>query len=58
MSKEAVEATPPVTGIVILDDNNDMAHLDPYLVRTDFNVGFIEKDIERALRVLERRFPS
>ena len=37
---------------VILDDLEDMAHLKPYLVRTDPKVGLIKEDVELAIQLL------
>ena len=40
---------PQVGSMVILDDDNDMAHLTPYLVQTDLDVGLQAADVDRAL---------
>ena len=41
--------------VVIFDDCGDMVHLKSRLVQTDPNVGLQDKDIEWALRLLERK---
>lgn len=38
----------PVAGLVILDDNDDMAHLGPHLVRTDYRRGLTPDDVAAA----------
>lgn len=38
---------------VILDDNTDMAHLLPFLVKTDPAHGLTQADVDRAVGVLE-----
>lgn len=38
-----------VDHLVILDDDDDMAHLAPCLVRTSWSVGLTDADVERAL---------
>lgn len=43
-----------VTSFVILDDDNDMAHLDVRLVRTAFQTGITQGDVERALALLSQ----
>lgn len=42
------------TGMVILDDDADMAHLSPWLVRTSAHVGLTEEDVDRAVDVIRR----
>ncbi len=37
---------------VILDDTNDFVHLTPYLVRTDPNVGLVQEDVEKLVKML------
>jgi hypothetical protein len=41
-----------VTGFVILDDDSDMAHLKSRLVKTSFDQGLTDADVERAAEVL------
>lgn len=48
-----LEARPFVTAFVILDDDSDMAHLMPRLVRTDLKVGLSATDVERAVALFE-----
>lgn len=43
-------------GIVILDDYADMVHLVPYLVQTDSRTGLTEKDVTRALKILDKNY--
>lgn len=38
---------------IIIDDDSDMCHLLPLLVRTDCQLGFTIYDYEKALRLLE-----
>lgn len=45
-------------GIVILDDDRDMRHLDPWLVRTAFATGITDADVERAVEMLSRSMPA
>lgn len=45
--------TRPVESFVIIDDNNDMAHMIDRLVLTDYQVGLQDADVERALDILE-----
>lgn len=37
---------------VILDDYEDMIHLKKFLVRTDWNFGLTQDDVEKALKIL------
>lgn len=41
------------TSIVILDDDNDMGAMLPFLVQTDARVGLTDGDVERAVAILE-----
>ncbi len=43
---------PDVTSFVILDDDNDMAHLIDHLVQTDPKTGLTEEDVMKALAIL------
>lgn len=47
---------PNVEGIVILDDDSDMAHLAPWHVKTLFHRGITDDDAVRAMEVLQRPF--
>jgi len=49
-----VDDHPEVTSFVILDDDNDMAHLDVRLVRTAFQTGITQENVERALALLSQ----
>jgi len=41
-----------IESFVILDDDSDMAHLLPFLVKTTFDRGLIAEHVDRALEVL------
>jgi len=45
-------------GIVILDDDSDMAHLAPWLVQTTFADGLMDEHVEQAIEVLQRPAPT
>jgi len=47
-----------VTGMVILDDDSDMAHLLPWHVKTYFDTGITESDVMRAASVIARPMPA
>lgn len=47
-----------IEGIVILDDDSDMLHLTPWLVRTPFETGFRKNHILDAQIVLRMPPPS
>lgn len=38
---------------VILDDDADMAHLMPFLVKTTMETGLLDEHVEQALKILE-----
>lgn len=40
--------------IAIIDDDDDMAHLKPCLVQTDFNDGLLEKHVPSVLELLDK----
>ena len=42
----------PVGSFVILDDDSDMLHLMPRLIRTEFETGLTQADAERAIAML------
>lgn len=46
-----------VSGIVILDDDSDMAHLAPWHVKTHFDRGLQDWEVERAKDVLRMPAP-
>ncbi len=50
--QEWLDRHPEVTQFVILDDDNDMAHLIDHLVQTDAKVGLTMEDVEKALLLL------
>lgn len=43
---------PEVENMVILDDDNDMAHLSSHLVRTDLAVGLTEENARQAISII------
>lgn len=45
-----------VTGLVILDDNGDMAHLHPHLIQTDYRKGLTPDDVSEAIDRLRTAF--
>lgn len=45
-----------VEGVVILDDDSDMAHLAPWHVKTSFETGITDGDVARAIDVIGRPF--
>jgi HAD domain in Swiss Army Knife RNA repair proteins len=45
------QAEPP-EAIAIVDDDEDMAHLDGRLVRTDFETGLLDEHVERLVALL------
>lgn len=44
-----LDAVPGVQSLVILDDDDDMAHLSPLLVKTDNRIGLTSEDADRAI---------
>ena len=38
--------------LCILDDNTDMGHLLPYLVKTNPDTGIVESDIDKAIEII------
>lgn len=44
-------------GVVILDDDSDMVHLAPWLVKTHFDRGLTDWEVERAKEVLTQPPP-
>lgn len=48
-----LDANPGKRQFVILDDDNDMAHLTPCLVRTDSRAGLTAADAKRAIELLK-----
>jgi len=45
------------TGMVILDDDSDMAHLGDWLIKTECEDGLQDRHVEAALALLERPMP-
>lgn len=43
----------PVESFVILDDDSDMHHLMPRLVKTSFTAGLLDHHVDEALRLLD-----
>lgn len=48
----------PIDGMVILDDDSDMGHLAPWLVRTPFETGFVDAHILDAKCVMAQAMPD
>ena len=46
-----------VESIVILDDDDDMSNLRPWLIQTAFEVGLTRADIDQAAKLLEQPGP-
>lgn len=46
-----MNASAPIS-FVILDDDKDMGDLLPYLVRTNYETGLTDADVDQALRIL------
>jgi len=44
----------PITSFVILDDDADMEHLAPFLIKTEFEPGLTMEHAERAIAMLRR----
>ena len=42
----------PVERFLIFDDDEDMVHLDPYLIRTPFETGITENHADKAIQML------
>jgi hypothetical protein len=53
--QEWLDAHPEVERFVILDDECDMAHLEPFMVKTKFDCGLTEQDAEKAIAILEAK---
>jgi hypothetical protein len=53
-----LDANPPVSGLVIFDDDQDMEHLEPWLVRTSPQTGIRKKHVQLAHKVLARPIPG
>ncbi len=47
-----LDYVPSVTNIVIIDDDSDMAHLKPFLVKTSHSKGLLPERVEEAVRRL------
>lgn len=45
-----------VSSFVILDDDSDMAHLIPRLVKTSFTTGLTPEHVEQALQILKEPY--
>lgn len=50
--QEYLTAHPEIDSFVILDDECDMAHLGPFMVKTKFNCGLTEADADKASQIL------
>lgn len=49
-----LDAMPLIESFVILDDEDDMGELRPYLVQTDFETGLTAVEVEQAKRLLHQ----
>jgi hypothetical protein len=49
-----IDKNPKCESFVILDDDADMAHLEPRLILTPFEVGLTESDADRAIEMLSQ----
>jgi hypothetical protein len=54
---DVARRTPP-TGMVILDDDSDMFHLTPWLVKTPFETGLTDYYADKAIEMLGRPMPA
>lgn len=52
-----LQCDPDVERFVILDDNDDMEHLKPWLIQTDDTIGIMPTHVERAVAMLSRPQP-
>ena len=57
-ASSAIAELGTIDGMVILDDDFDMAHLAPWHVKTDGDLGFTEGDLRAAAEVLSRPMPG
>lgn len=53
--QQYLDAHSEIERFVILDDECDMAHLEQYLVKTKFDCGLTNADVEKAIEVLRGR---
>lgn len=53
--QQYLDEHPETECFVILDDECDMAHLEPFMVKTKFDCGLTEHDAERAIELLSRK---
>ncbi len=51
--EEWLSRHPEITIFVILDDNDDMAHLIDHLIQTDFEIGLTDEHADEAIRRLK-----
>lgn len=47
-----------IDGMVIIDDDSDMAHLAPWHVKTYFDRGFTDYELGKAIEMLSRPMPT
>jgi hypothetical protein len=48
-----LDGHPEVATYVIIDDSDDMVHLTPRLVRTEWKLGITEADVKRVIEMLD-----
>lgn len=53
--QQYLDEHPEIERFVILDDECDMAHLEPFTVKTKFDCGLTLADAERAIEILSRK---
>lgn len=51
--QEWLNRNPEVKSFAILDDANDMEHLLPFLVRTNYDSGLLDSHVEDLIKILE-----
>lgn len=48
--------TMPIDGILVLDDDTDMASVEPWALNTEWTHGLRPEDVQTALQILEKPF--
>jgi len=56
--QEWLDRHPEIESFVILDDDEDMVHLTPRLVRTTWEKGLEEHHVEQAIALLNKKFDA
>jgi hypothetical protein len=57
-ASSAIAELGTIDGMVIIDDDFDMAHLAPWHVKTDVDCGFTDGELRQAAEVLSRPMPG